>query len=143
MKNSTALRRLLWVTIIQCALLPRTVLADWSAEQLQLIRLSDKWIDAEVGHDQAALERILDDRFLATFASSGKTIDRSAYVAWIMETELEPFRVINETVNIHGETALVIATTTDRKTKFTWVAVRKGGQWVVIAETFSRIAEAQ
>jgi hypothetical protein len=29
------------------------------------------------------------------------------------------------------------------KTKFTWIAVRKAGQWKVISETFSHVAEPQ
>jgi hypothetical protein len=112
--------------------------ATWSAEQSELVSLSDAWITAEVGHDKAALERILDERFLATFASSGKTVDRSAYIAWIMQMQIDPFTVVNEVVNIHGNTALVIST--EGATKFTWVAVKKDGQWVVISETFSKIS---
>lgn len=115
--------------------------ADWSPEQSELISLSDAWIAAEVGHDKAALERILDERFLATFASSGKTVDRSAYIAWIMQMQIDPFTVVNEVVNIYGNTALVIST--EGATKFTWVAVKSGGQWVVISETFSKISEAR
>ena len=116
---------------------------DWSGAQSELIALSDAWIAAEVKHDKVALENILDERFLATFASSGKTVDRTTYIARIMQTEIPPFEVLNEVVDIHGEaTALVIATTTDRTTKFTWVAARKAGQWKVISETFSKIAGA-
>ena len=115
--------------------------ADWSPEQLEIISLSDAWIAAEVGHDKAALERILDERFLATFASSGKTIDRPAYIARIMKNQIDPFTVVNEVVNIHRDTVLVIST--EGSTKFTWVAVRKSGQWVVISETFSKITETR
>ena len=39
--------------------------------------LNSKWITAEVNHDTGTLERVLDERFLATLVS-GKTIDRSA-----------------------------------------------------------------
>jgi len=113
--------------------------AEWSAEQSELIALSDAWIAAEVGHDKAALERILDERFLATFASSGRTVDRSVYIEWILQSQLDPFTVENEVVNLHGNTALVIST--EGTTKFTWVAVKKDGRWVVISETFSKIAE--
>jgi len=113
--------------------------AQWSPEQSELISLSDAWIAAEVGHDKAALERILDERFLSTFASSGKTVDRSGYIAWILERKIEPFTVVNEVVNIHGDAAVVISTA--GSTKFTWIAVRKSGRWVVISQTFSRIAE--
>jgi len=46
---------------------------------------------------------------------------------------------LNEVVNVHGDAALVIGTTTDHATKFTWIAVKKEGQWRVISETFSKI----
>jgi len=48
---------------------------------------------------------------------------------------------VNEVVNIHGNTALVISK--EGATKFTWMAVKKGGQWVVISETFSKITETR
>lgn len=130
-----------YVVCLATILLAGAASADWSPEQQELISLSDEWIAAEVGHDKRALERILDERFLATFASSGKTIDRSAYIEWIMQSKIEPFQVLNEVVNIHGDAALVIATSTNRTIKFTWVAVRKGERWQVVSETFSRITE--
>ena len=140
MNLQTWLRQFTWIGILNFGL-AAAAHADWSPEQSELVSLSDSWIAAEVGHDKAALEQILDERFLATFASSGKTIDRSAYIAWIMQTKIEPFTVVNQVVNIHGDTALVIATL--GATKFTWVGVKKAGQWVVISETFSKIAEAR
>ena len=105
-----------------------------------MISLGNAWIDAEVRHDKAALERILDERFLVTYPS-GKTIDRTAFVGQIMDTDIKPFEVLNEVVNVHGDAAVVIGTvTTDPTTKFTWVGVKKKGRWRVISETFSRIS---
>ncbi len=46
--------------------------------------------------------------------SSGETIDRSAYIAWILQSKIEPFQVLNEVVDIHGDAALVIAAYTYR-----------------------------
>jgi len=129
------------VALLAIALLARAGNADWSPEQQELISLCDEWINAEVTQDREALERILDERFLFTSASSGRTADRTAFVERIMKSKLEPFEVIHEVVNIHGDTALVIDTTTDRTLKFTWIAVRKGGVWKVISETFSRMTE--
>ena len=110
MKMHKILKRLIWINII---FLPGVILADWSPEQQELILLSDKWIAAEVGHDRGRLEQIMDERFLSTFASSGKTIDRSAYIAWILKNEIQPFQVLNKVINIHGKSALVISTSTD------------------------------
>lgn len=138
MNLQTPLQQIAWIGILQLGLVVAAN-ADWSPEQAELISLSDAWIAAEVGQDKQALERILDERFLATFASSGKTVDRSTFIALILQKKLDPFTVVNEVVSIHGDTALVIST--EGATKFTWVAVKKGGQWVVISETFSKIAE--
>ncbi|MEZ5277884.1 MAG: nuclear transport factor 2 family protein [Opitutaceae bacterium] len=110
-----------------------------SGAEAELIALDKAWIDAEVNRDQATLEQILDERFLATF-SSGKTIDRTAYIAWIMESEIEPFEVLHDEIRVHGDTALVIDSTLDRLTKLTYVAVKKEGQWRVISQTFTHSA---
>ena len=120
------------------ASLAATAYAGGSEQESELITLSNAWIHAEVHHDKAALERILDERFIVTFAS-GKTIDRTAFVNLMMNSKIEPFEVLNEVVNVHGDTALVISTTADRTTKFTWVAVKKGAEWRVISETFSKM----
>ena len=125
------------VPILAC-ILASSAHAMESDQASELIALGNAWIDAEVSHDKSTLERLLDDRFLATY-SSGKTIDRAAFIDRIMKAEIKPFRVLTEVVNVHGDTALVIDTTTDHTIKFTWIAVKKEGRWRVISETFSRI----
>lgn len=138
MTRSKTIRRLSWVAAIVGAFLAATPYAAGPAQEPELVALSNEWIDAEVHHDKAALERLLDERFLVTFAS-GKTVDRTEFVDRIMNTKIEPFDVLNEVVNVHGDAALIIGTTPDHSTKFTWVAVKKAGQWRVISETFSKI----
>ncbi|MDE2462579.1 MAG: nuclear transport factor 2 family protein [Alphaproteobacteria bacterium] len=140
MTRSKTVRRLLGAAAILGGLLAATAYALGPGQESELIALSNAWIDAEVHHDKAALERLLDERFLVTLAS-GKTIDRTAFVDRIMKTEIKPFEVLNEVVNVHGDAALVISTTKDHTTKFTWIAVKKEGQWRVISETFSKITE--
>jgi hypothetical protein len=137
--TSRTVRELLRAAIILWGLVAAAVYAIGPSQEAELIALSNAWIDAEVHHDKAALERILDERYLVTI-SSGETLDRAAFIDRIMSMEMKPFEVLNEVVNIHGDTALVISTTTNHTTKFTWVAVKKEGQWRVISETFSRIA---
>ena len=130
----TALTLLLMGLTI-CAYADRST--DTSSET-DLITLDDAWIDAEVGGDRDALERILHEDFLATFAS-GRTIDRNAFIDRVLTNRPAPFSVIHESIRIHGDTALVIDVSTDGKTKFTWIAVKRDGQWRVISETFSRV----
>ena len=106
--------------------------------EAELIALGQAWIDAEVGRDRNALERILDDDFLATF-SSGKTIDRNSFIDFIMNAEIPPFKVVNDFVRVHGDTALVIDLSEDGKSKYTWIAVKRDGYWRVISETFTSV----
>lgn len=107
----------------------------------ELTALEEKWIDAEVHGDAKALEEILHVNFLTTFAS-GKTLDRSSYIAFIVGLEIEPFKVRNESMVQHGDSVVVIDVSEDGTTKFSWVAFRRDGQWKVIAQTFSNLAPA-
>jgi Domain of unknown function (DUF4440) len=112
--------------------------ADQSGQESELIALSDAWIDAEVRRDTSALERLLDERFMATFAS-GQTIDRAGFIAWVQKSDIKPFQVTNEAIHIHGDTAVVIGMDLARTVKFTWVAVQTGQRWRVVSETFSKV----
>jgi len=112
--------------------------ADQSEQESELTALSDAWIEAEVRRDTSALERLLDERFLATFAS-GQTIDRAGFIAWIQKSDIKPFQVTNEAIHIHGDTAVVIGVDAGRTVKFTWVAVKRDQRWRVVSETFSRV----
>ncbi len=109
-----------------------------SSYKAELMALEKAWIDAEVNDDEEALERILDEQFVATFAS-GKTVDRSKYIEIIIKMDISPFSAINEAIHIHEDTAVIIDISTDRTTKFTWIAIKRNGEWKVISETFTRV----
>jgi hypothetical protein len=104
----------------------------------ELTALVEAWIDAEVQSDGRALEQILHENFLSTFAS-GKTLDRSSYIDFITGLDIPPFKVINESMVRHDETVVVIDVSESGTTKFTWIAVRYDGQWKVISQTFSKV----
>ena len=106
--------------------------------EAEIIALDDAWIDAEVRGDRSALERILHEDFLATFAS-GRTIDRATFIDRVLANKPAPFSVIHESIRVHGDTALIIDISANGKTKFTWIAVKRDGQWRVISETFTRV----
>ena len=108
----------------------------------EIVALDDAWIKAEVGRDKAALEEILDEQFLITYPS-GRTADRATFIAGIMNGELKPFEVIHEEIRIHGNTAVVVDTVTEWKTRFIWVAVKKGEKWKVVSEVAIRIADSK
>ncbi len=69
MTTSRTIRKLLWAAIILCGLLAATAYAIGPSQEPELIALSNAWIDAEIRHDNAALERLLDERSLITFPS--------------------------------------------------------------------------
>ncbi|MDH4043371.1 MAG: hypothetical protein OEY20_04190 [Gemmatimonadota bacterium] len=60
-----------------------------------------------------------------------------------MKAKFDAFEVLHDVIRIHGDVALVIDSSTDRKSKYTWIAVRKEGQWWVISETMTNVAPPQ
>jgi hypothetical protein len=109
------------------------------ADKAALTALVEAWIDAEVFGDRKALQDILDEAFVSTFAS-GKTVDRNAYIGFIISQDIPPFTVTNDFMAVHGDTAVVIDVSESGKTKFTWIARRVNGAWKVIAQTFTQVA---
>lgn len=134
------MKRVAWLLLALYALGAgaETTENTWTATQAELIALDRAWIAAEVGRDRAALERILHEQFLNTFAS-GKIVDRDAYIDWIMNTDIDPFEVVHHEIRVHGDTALVIDRTPSGTFQFSWIAVRRDGQWRVISETMSTV----
>lgn len=108
------------------------------SHKAELTALVEAWIDAEVSSDRKGLERILDEEFVSTFPS-GKTVDRTAYIDFIVSQEIPPFTVTNDFIAVHGDTAVVIDISENGTTKFTWIAKRVHGQWKVIAQTFTSV----
>ncbi len=104
----------------------------------ELTDLVEAWIDAEVQDDRKALEEILHEDFLSTFAS-GTTLDRASYIDFIIGLDISPFSVKNESMVQHGDTVVVIDVSESGATKFTWIAVRHDGHWKAIAQTFSNV----
>jgi len=115
--------------------------ATTASAEAELLALTDDWVAAELAGDRVALEEILDEAFLVTYPS-GRTIGRDAYIDRFVGGNLSPFDVSTESISLHGETALVIQTSSDLNTKFTWIAVKRDGRWRVISETFSTLPDA-
>ena len=108
----------------------------------ELTALEEAWINAEVQSDRNALEEILHEDFLSTFAS-GATLDRSSYIDFIVGLDISPLMVKNESMVQHGDTVVVIDMSESGTTKFTWIAIRRDGGWHVISQTFSQVESAQ
>lgn len=95
----------------------------------------DRWVQAEIDGDRAALEGIIAPNALFTY-QSGKTGGRYEFIAMILEAHIPNYSVKHEQILIDGDTAISIST--GLKTKFTTVLVRREGRWRVISETFSK-----
>jgi hypothetical protein len=108
----------------------------------ELTALVEAWIDAEVQSDGSALEEILHEDFLSTFAS-GTTLDRTSYIDFITGLDISPFNVKNESMVQHGDTVVVIDLSESGTTKFTWIAISRNDQWKVIAQTFSNVGTSR
>jgi hypothetical protein len=121
---------------------PTEIVAELSPEA-ELIALDKAWIDAEVQSDRDTLERILHEELLVTYPS-GRTVDRTTYIEGILKSPPGPFTVTHESIRVHGDSALIIDVSEDLSEnsvyKFTWIAVRRDGQWRVISETISKVA---
>lgn len=129
----------LWPALLGLCAAAGATETTWTADQAELIALDQAWIDAEVGQDREALERILHEQFQNTFAS-GKTVDRATYIDWIMNADIQPFEVVHHTIQVDGDTAVVIDRMPDGKFQFSWTAIRQDGQWRVISETMSKVS---
>lgn len=117
----------------------------------QLIDLEEVWVTAENTHDTATLHRILDDRFVATWAS-GKTVDKEAFIKGVTSGDINPTMtqtLTDRTFLIDGDTAVVVETDTVRSTKdgketikvyrITVTYIRRNGRWTALAEHMVKV----
>ena len=109
--------------------------------------LDQRWAAAEVSHDQALLEHLLDDRFIAT-SSSGSSVGKEQFIAGVMKnTSMKSASSIYDRINLYGDTAVVVETFIEQvhragqdrsyAAKFTIVYVRRDGEWRAVAEQWS------
>ena len=87
------MKRTFLISVIATSFFAFMVALEATADSLaeaELVALDHAWIDAEVSGDRKALERILDEQFLATWAS-GKTIDRTAYLIALLNEKIAVF----------------------------------------------------
>jgi hypothetical protein len=112
----------------------------------RLLELEDEWVTAEEKHDEAALRRILDDKFVATFGTD-KTADKESFIREILATGVDPTHsqtLNHEVVIIDGDTAVLVSTDTERGTRhgvaytavarFTTTYIQRHGRWLALAE---------
>jgi hypothetical protein len=87
------------------------------AEQ-QVLDVDRAWADAEVKHDTAALRRVLDDRFVATFGA-GKPYDKEGFIKAVVDEEPDTTasqELTDRMVRVDRDTAVIVETDTVRGT---------------------------
>ena len=117
-----------------------------AAARNQLLELENDWVAAEDKHDEAALRRILDDKFVATFGAD-RTADKEAFIREILATPVDPTHsqtLNHEIVIIDRDTAVLVSTDTERGTRhgvaytavarFTVTYIQRHGRWLALAE---------
>lgn len=114
---------------------------QFSAEEQRVLAIEDEYVVAEVNRDEAALRRILDDRFLWN-RSNGSTTGKEAYVQSIMS---DSFSLVGQTIRersllLQGDVAFVFGTADLRfaragqpesmsSLRYTAAYVCRDGQW--------------
>lgn len=111
-------------------------------DEQQVLKLHQKWAEAELKHDAAALARILDDEFVASYAS-GKAMDKATFIAQAMKFSMASQTVSPDVVHIYGDTATIAGTTIirslngagpARSCRYTKVYLKRDGHWFGITE---------
>ena len=117
-----------------------------SADEQDVLKVDSDWAAAEMRRDEAALERVMDNRFIATFGQ-GKPVDKPTFIKSILSED--PRTVVtqelsNRSVIVDGDTAVVVEADTQTTVKnaeksvlfwrFTVTYIKRQGRWIALAE---------
>ena len=119
----------------------------------QLLDLEKEWTTAEDKHDATVLQRILDERFVATFGA--KTYDKKAFIeVFAGDVDSTASQTLTyEAVIIDGDTAVLVGTDTAHGTRdgaayttvyrYTVTYIRRNGRWLALAEHIIKVPQAK
>ena len=112
----------------------------------QVLKLEQDWVTAEDKRDEAALRRILDDKFLASFGPN-QPYDKETFIKQELSGSVDPTEsqtLSDQRVILDRDTAVVIGTGTERGTRngaayeevyrYTVTYIRRNGRWLALAE---------
>lgn len=112
-------------------------------DEHQVAAVDDACVVAEVAYDEAAMRRMIDERFVFNEAD-GTTVDKEGFVQRVLKLPMVGQTIRDRTILIEGDTALVFATTELRfarvgqpesvnTLRYTCVYVRRDGRWRMLA----------
>jgi hypothetical protein len=113
------------------------------AEEQRVLAVEDEYVVAEVTRDEAALRRLVDDRFVFN-SSGGATSDKEAFIGSVLKMAMVGQTIRERTVLIEGDIALIFGTADLRLAvpgkddsisvlRYTSTYVKRNGQWRMLA----------
>jgi len=126
--------------------LSAVVVADTPGSQVaQVLAAEDAYVAAEVARDKAALERLVDDRFVLN-QSDGTTSDKAALIDAVLGMNMVGQTITERSVLLEGDVAIVFGTAELRFApsqpggeasssllRYTATYVRREGTWRMLA----------
>lgn len=121
---------------------------DAKTNEQRVLETEDEYVAAEVNRDEAALRRLIDDRFVFN-TSKGTTTGKEALIESILGMNMVGQTVRERSVLIEGDIALVFGTAdlrfaledgaeTISSLRYTSAYVNRDGQWRMLALQMQR-----
>jgi ketosteroid isomerase-like protein len=139
---STLIVSLALSALIGCAQSMTSPTTQHSEEQ-RVLAAEDEYVAAEVSRDEAALRRLVDDRFQYNTAR-GATTDKEELIASLLKMNMVDQKIKERSLLIQGDIALVFGTAEIRfaipgkpesisTLRYTATYVSRQGQWRLLA----------
>ncbi len=122
--------------------------ADLAAEAQRVLAMEDAYVQAEIDSDEAALRRIVDDRFVFN-ASDGTTSGKEDLIHLAAGWDMTGQTISERSVVVAGETAVIFGTTELRfasegggeevsRLRYTATYTKEHGAWRFLALQMTR-----
>jgi ketosteroid isomerase-like protein len=118
-------------------------MANAPAEEKAVLAADDEWVRAELAHDEAALRRVIDDRFVFN-SNAGRTSGKEDLIRNILAGEMKDQKITERSVLVDGDTAVTFGTAelrfglpgqeeTTSLLRYTATYVKRDGRWRALA----------
>lgn len=145
MRNAILATILAWTALVQVTSQAQvmTTPAPQQSEEHRVLAAEDAYVAAEVARDEAALRRLVDDRF-AFNSSKGTITGKEEFIQSILTLAMVGQTIRERSVLVEGDVALVFGTAelrfavpgkeeTVQNLRYTSTYVKRQGQWRMLA----------
>jgi len=119
-----------------------------SGEAQRVLAVEDEYVQAEIDSDEAAIRRIVDDRFVFN-GNDGATSGKDDLIKMVVGWNMTGQTVSERSIVVAGETAVIFGTTelrfaadgkedTVSRQRYTSVYTKRNGQWRFLALQMAR-----